>query len=180
MKEKALALSDTLLRALSGKPFTHDEYPKRMVWHSRKKKTFDGLPPVSIHGFWLLREDVADIFSRHNLGDMKLVEMELYDRDNATKFDDRAFMLVPGGGRKTIDTTVNASGLKKVNSSNPPRYFLPSPNDELKDLRAMDLSEDGVACWVDPDVPYALFLNSVLANDLIAAKLNKPFYLIQI
>ncbi|MCF2872371.1 hypothetical protein L0664_14950 [Octadecabacter sp. G9-8] len=180
LSAKAEALSKTLLDVFANKPFSDNDYPKRLVWHSRTKKKFDGLPPVSLHGFLLLRADVAKIFARHDLGETQLVPVDLYDRDNESKFDDQAFLLVPRGGQKTIDTTEAVSGLRKIRHTDPPRFFLGGVEADLSQLRTIQMPKNTPACWMDPNIPNALFLSGALVNDLHAAGHSKDFYLTNI
>lgn len=182
-EQKAAALEQTLLSVLMAKPFGDDDYPKRMVWDPVNKATrFDGLPPVSIRRLLVLRADVADIFARHKLGDARLVPVDLYDSDNTTKFDDQAYLLVPRGARKTVETTEAVQGLRKIRYTNPPRFHLGGVTEDLSGLSdiTLDMPDDTPACWMDPQIANAVFLNTALVNDLQAAGHAKHFYLTQL
>lgn len=180
LSAKSDALGNTILDAFANKPFSDSDYPKRLVWHSRTKQNFDRLPPVSIRSFLLLRADVATIFARHDLGETKLVPVGLYDRDNITKFEDKAFFLVPRGGQKTIDTTEPVAGLRKIRHTDPPRFWLGGVEADLSQLRVIDMPKCPPACWMDPRIPNALFLNNALVKDLQDAGHDKAFYLTNI
>jgi hypothetical protein len=172
--------NETLSAIRGGVVVPIENLPTRLTLAKRVKTPPKKLPPACVNSLVLLRKDVAEIFRRHNLGGMRLHALDLYDKDDTTKLPEQLFALVPGGSQQTIDLAKNNSGLRYVNFSDPPRYFLSAPNDELADLRAIDMPDDDVACWVDKDVPYAIFLNDAVASDLVNAGFKQDLFLIPI
>lgn len=170
----------TVKRIREGEAVPIEVLPTRLTLVDRAKNASRQLPPVCANTFLLLRRDIADIFKRHDLGDTRLLPLDLYDIDMTTKLPEQLFALVPGGSQKTIDLAENNSGLQFVHFSDPPKYFLGAPNDDLTNLRAVDMPDDNIACWIDGAVPYAVFLSDALVSDLATAGLDQAFCLYSI
>lgn len=172
----ATELGDVLNRISRGEPFSDDEYPKRLVWDDGNAKPYSGkVPAVFTNGFIFLRQEVAEIFSGFDLGDATLVPFDLYEQDNTTKIDVKAFALVSRSRLRTID--LDSPNLRKVRYSNPPNFKMPLEPDDLANLKVLDLPADCPAYWADPRIDFSIFMNSDLANALVDAGYGTDFFL---
>ncbi len=172
----ATELGDVLRRIRLGEPFSDDEYPRRLVWDDGDAKPYAGkVRRVFTNGFVFLRDDVAAIFSRFDLGDATLVPFDLYEQDNTTQIDVKVFGLVSRSRLHTIDPT--SPDLRKVRYSDPQRYFLPTDKTAWTKVRLLDLPVDRPDYWGDPAIDDCIFLSSDLAEALVDAGLEKAFFL---
>lgn len=120
---------------------------------------------------------MAEVFARHNLGEAKLLPLDLYDRKRTVKFDQQLFALIPGNDRRTIDTEVTCKAIRPIRYTDPQRYMLGSLEYDYSEIATFDQPDDDIACWMDSQVSGTLFFDEALVKDLTAAGFADRFVL---
>lgn len=161
-------------RDMAGEVVAPEDVP-HMMYFGQPGEYTDPLPPAFFNGFVFLRDDAADIFMAHDLGDAALFPVDLFQNDRTTPVLPKVHAL----NRANRKATLNAAdyGLRRMV---PGQELFNLPRDmpkRHKDFTAPRATLDGPDLWVDPTIVQTMFLSDRLAQALISAKIDKEFSL---
>ncbi|KIC50094.1 hypothetical protein [Tateyamaria sp. ANG-S1] len=127
----------------------------------------DPIPTVFTAGrrdAFYVREDIANIFRQHNLGEAALLPVDIYDVDGLNTYDARAYLLAPGTFRPTLD--IRTSKLSKNRYASYPEFSVYREKETWHDLTPLTQPDDGLAVWWDDKIINSVFFSAALVSDL--------------
>lgn len=168
----AVAATDGIPR---GEPVARKACPTA-IWprkaSSKVKDSSSPLPLFVARGYWIVRQDAAEILASFDLGNGALYPVQVLKRDRQTPFDGEWFTWVFGNRKSTADIEASI-GL---------REFSPIPDDPWRklpfkpadgDLAVSRSALEGPDVWVEENLFHSVFVSGPLGDALKKAKLAK-------
>lgn len=153
-----------------GQEVPEDWLPRRW-WLPASVGLKGPLPPVLGNGWLVMHRSVADIFRSFDLGECRIVPVELVDGDHATVLSDEYDLFHVCNRRPTLDLERSTSVfMPDPNAAPDLRMFHNETRDEPRQPLADPAAARGPALWMDPRVYRALFLAPALVEALKTAK----------
>ena len=162
------------IKALTaGKPVDPSQLPKSIYMDKGKKAN---LPPVfDANGFYVVNGTVAEILSRHDLGEGGLYPVDVWQSDRATPVKGPWFCWT-FGNTKCAFTKANSVNLRDFGPSDSEWANMPYAPADF-DVAVTRDALGGPEVWLDLPLFKAVFMSRELGDELVAANLGQFFRL---
>nr|WP_320144147.1 hypothetical protein [uncultured Cohaesibacter sp.] len=166
--EKIISRMD---RCIRGEVLPRQDFPEAFaVYDETRFKKMKSLFWVA--GFLAVKQDLADIFSRFDMGQGGLVPFPIYQADETTLYPGSYYFLHFGNQKDTFvaeqSQKVFPSYFDKERNLQPWKVYPEADGDVVVTVRA----EEGPNIWIEPTVPGKLFMSDGLAMALWEAKIK--------
>lgn len=164
-------ISEAIQLSARGAKLTRDQFPERVaVWDEKAfTKTRDVL---WVSGFLTVKEKIAEVLSRFNLGGGELVRVPLFQADLVTPWDEPFYYVNYGGPKDSFLPEDSRSASLQISRQSPHKstYNVFSPADD--DVALSSAAMSGAEIWIEKYVFSKLFLSGELVDALLAAKID--------
>ncbi len=155
-----------------GHALRREQFPEAIAVDDEEEFATTG-DMLSLGGFYAVRQKLADVFARFNLGDGGLIPVPLYKADLETPWPKQYYWLNFGPHKDTFlpeaSEHIRYIYMDKKTGVETLKYIGP-PNDGL--IAVTDNALEGPDLWVEARLWHKIFLSGGLARALIAAEPN--------
>lgn len=158
-------------RSNKGYKIRRDQFPEAVaVWD---EKAFERVHDFLWAGpFLAVKEKIADVLLRFDLGGGELVPVPLYKADLATPWEEPFYYINYGGPKDTLLPEESRSIFPLIPRQPPSKstYRVVGLSDD--DIALSSMATEGADIWIEKYVFSKLFLSGALVDALLAAKID--------